>query len=148
MGLAFIAVVAALWQPVGMRNPLALGLIAVVAACASTPVSFPPPSGPLSASWLAGGWVPEGESCASEAGIVYRSDGKWFAEGVAGSWRIEGSRIVTWLTERWEDGRIAERLAEPERSVQLIQVTGPDSYISRPDDGSVYRMSRCPGVAE
>lgn len=102
----------------------------------------------MSVTWLAGGWVPEGERCASEAGIVYRSDGLWFADGVAGNWRIEAGRIVTWLTERWEDGRVAERLTEPERSVQRIQVTVPDSYVSRADDGSVYRMSRCPGVAE
>jgi len=126
-----------------MRKSAAFTLILAAAACTPSPPASVRPAA-LSPAWLAGGWVPQGENCASEAGIIYRSDGRWFADGAAGTWRIAGDRIVSSLTERWEDGVAVERIASPASTTERIQVTGPDSYVSRHQDGAVFRMGRCP----
>lgn len=123
-----------------MRAPIAL-LCLLSGACAQTPESNRATA--LSERWLAGGWVPEGENCASDAGIVYNADRTWAAEGTIGSWSLDGDRIVTLVTQ-YDDGENRTQPAAPERNVQQIEVTGPNGFLARMEDGSVLRWMRCP----
>ncbi len=123
-----------------MRMPIALVAL-IVGACAQTPANNQ--SAALSEPWLVGSWVPEGENCASDAGIVYNADRTWVAEGTIGRWRIEGGSIVTIVTQL-DDGETRTQPVAPERSVERIEVTGANGFVSRTDDGSVVRWIRCP----
>ena len=53
-----------------MRKPIAL-LALLAGACAQTPANKQ--SAALSESWLVGAWVPEGENCASDAGLDWKT---------------------------------------------------------------------------
>jgi hypothetical protein len=122
---------------------MAFALLALLSgACAQTPANNQ--GAALSERWLVGGWVPEGENCASDAGIVYNVDRTWAAEGTIGTWSIDGGRIVTLITQQ-DDGETGMRPVAPTRNVQRIEVTGADGFVSRMDDGSVLRWVRCPG---
>lgn len=123
-----------------MRIPIAL-LALLAGACAQTPEGKS--AATLSDHWLIGSWVPEGENCASDAGIIYQADRTWAAEGTIGSWRIDGDRIVTVVTQ-YDDGETRTRPVAPERNVQRVEVTGADGFVSRMDDGSVLGWVRCP----
>jgi hypothetical protein len=112
---------------------------AALAACA-------PPKDPfaaISAEWLVGGWVPPGEHCEGDAGVIYEPDGTWTSYGSAGTWRIEGSKLMTRVTEEWEDEQPPVRLEKPKTYVQTIEVIGPDGYRSTAQDRSVIELTRC-----
>jgi hypothetical protein len=50
-------------------------------------------------------------------------------------------------THRWESGGGSEeKLAQPERHVESIEVIGPDTYRSRRQTGEVVQMHRCPQI--
>lgn len=125
-----------------MRRSFALLALIAATACVQAPEENR--SAALSGGWLAGGWVPEGENCASDAGIIYNADRSWAAEGTIGTWAIEGDRVVTVVT-RFDDGENVTRPVTPERVVQRIEVTGQDGFVARMEDGSVVRWVRCPG---
>ena len=99
----------------------------------------------LSEQWLVGGWVPEGESCESDAGMVFDADRSWAAEGTTGTWSIEGRTIVTVATQR-DDGESGMRNIAAERSVQQVQEVSQNGFVSRLEDGTVIRWGRCPGA--
>lgn len=112
---------------------------ASLAACAPQKDLVPA----ISAAWLTGGWVPRGELCESDAGIVYEPDGTWTAYGSAGTWRILPSKLISEVAEEWEEEQAPVRLEKPRTYVRTIEVIGPDSYRFTGDDGSVTEMRRC-----
>lgn len=118
----------------------------IVSGCAATH-SIPTGSGSaaeLSRQWLVGGWVLAGESCQSDAGVVYRADGTWVAYGAAGTWLIKNGSIVSTVTASGSDNESLDKIREPVRFVERVQVRGPNAYISRGKDGSMRRLQRCP----
>lgn len=126
-----------------MRTGIALALLALLGACAEAP--RPDQSAParVTADWLIGHWAPDGQSCESDAGVRYDRDGTWVAYETAGTWRIEGSSLVSTVTHEWP-GDAEVRLPAPERHVAQIEVLGPDTYRSRWADGTVMTLDRCP----
>ena len=133
-----------------MRMPIALFTLLAVAACAKSAadnnasMSTNNRAAALSEQWLVGGWVPEGESCESDAGLVFDADRSWAAEGMTGTWSIEGRTIVTVATQR-DDGETGMRNVAAERSVQQVQAVSRDGFVSRLEDGRVIRWGRCRG---
>ena len=126
-----------------MRRTIALLLILPAAACAQGAESNQ--AATLSESWLVGSWVPVGESCESDAGMVYNADRTWHAEGTIGTWRIERDRIVTVVTQQEDDAAVMQNIA-PGREEQRIEAVRPDGFVSHMGDGSVLRWVRCPRV--
>lgn len=124
-----------------MRCGILLALLVLLGACAQLP--RPSLSSDVSRSWLVGGWVPEGESCESDAGVRYDAGGTWVAYEAAGFWHLEGSNLVTIVTERWMDGADVE-VSAPERHVEELEPLGADRYRSRWADGTVVTLGRCP----
>lgn len=127
------------------RKILAMLCLAVLGACAESGLrtnvaGIPKPT----ATWLIGGWVLEGDSCDSDAGLFYRPDGSWVALGTAGTWRLDGSRIVTKVTFQEDGPDEAAQSVGSARRIEVITVTGPDSYVSKGPDGSTKRLLRCP----
>ena len=94
-------------------------------------------------AWLIGNWVGESENCESDAGVRYNADGSWSAYGSAGTWKLDGSRLVIRTTSRWEIGGETDL---PGRSVhvQQVEVLGPDLFRSRWQDGTQMTLRRCP----
>jgi hypothetical protein len=125
-----------------MRRGIALAPVVLLGACAQLPLSNPATTVVLSPSWLIGGWVPQGESCESDAGVRYDADGTWIAYEAAGIWRLEGSSIVSVVTEKWADG-LELPVPAPERHVERIETLGPDTYRSSRADGTVVTLRRC-----
>ncbi|HJQ17217.1 MAG TPA: hypothetical protein VJ859_09465 [Allosphingosinicella sp.] len=95
----------------------------------------------LGGSWLVGGWVLKGESCDSDAGVIYGADGKWSSYGASGTWRLDRGRIL--VDVRSDEAR---RLDPPLHYVEQIERIGPDEYLARRGDGNVQRLVRCPAV--
>jgi hypothetical protein len=131
-----------------MRMPFALPALLAVAACAesaannNTGTSTNNRAPELSDRWLIGGWVPEGESCESDAGMVFDADHSWASEGTSGTWSIEGRTIVTVATQR-DDGESGMQNIAAERSVQQVQEVSREGFVSRLEDGTVIRWGRC-----
>lgn len=126
-----------------MRLTIALLAIFPVAACA--PGAGIESAATLSESWLVGSWVPVGENCASDAGMVYDADRTWHAEGTTGTWSIEADRIVTVATQQ-DDGVTGMRTIAPERSEQRVEAVRPNRFVSHMGDGTVLRWVRCDSV--
>jgi hypothetical protein len=98
---------------------------------------------PFTSQYLAGGWVLAGASCDGDGGVVYRSDGRWMALDSAGTWQVKKGRLIeTILEEEVADGEMRQ-LPEPRHYTDTIEVTGPDAFVARRDDGSVRQMRRC-----
>jgi hypothetical protein len=116
--------------------------LVLLGACTQVPQIDTGASQELSLRWLIGGWVPEGESCESDAGVRYNGNGTWVAYEAAGTWRIEGPTIVSIVTERWADGAEVPVTAG-KRHVERIEVLGPNTYQSRWQDGTVVKLRRC-----
>jgi hypothetical protein len=116
-----------------------------IAAAASLSACAPldNPAAAISAASLVGGWVPRGELCEGDAGIIYEADGRWTPYGSAGTWRIVRSTLISNVTEEWEDEQPPVRLEKPRTYVRTIEVIGPDSYRSTGGNGSVTEMTRC-----
>jgi hypothetical protein len=123
-----------------MHRGMALAIIIALGACGQLPR---PDRADVSRSWLIGGWVPQGENCESDAGVRYDANGTWIAYEAAGTWRLQGSSLVSVVTEKWMDGAEVP-LSAPERHVIRIELLGPDIYQSRWADGTVVRLRRCP----
>ena len=128
-----------------LRGPIALIIGLAAAACVQA--AEPDRGVALTEGWLVGSWVPEGEHCASDAGIVFERDRTWMAEGTIGTWHIERERIVTVARER-DDGGPPEPITPPERSVLQVQTMAQDAFVSRLEDGTVIRWIRCPSVQD
>ena len=128
---------------ISMHRGMALAIIIALGACAQLPRPDQATRADVSRSWLIGGWVPQGEGCESDAGVRYYANGTWIAYEVAGTWRLEGSRLVSVVTEKWMGGEEVP-LSAPERHVERIKVLGPDIYQSRWADGTVMTLQRCP----
>ncbi len=124
-----------------MRCGILPALLVLLGACAQLPRPLAPSE--VSRSWLIGGWVPEGESCESDAGVRYDADGRWVAYEAAGTWHLEGSSLVTIVTEKWTDGAEVG-VPAPERHVEQLEASGVDWYRSRWADGSMVTLRRCP----
>ncbi len=128
-------------RPPRARKPIVMVALLAVAACAPSQASQREAA--LSQRWLIGAWVPEGENCASDAGMVLGADRSWASEGTIGTWRIERDRIVLTATER-HDGGPPERIVPPERHVQQVESVERDAFVARQEDGTVFRWIRCP----
>jgi hypothetical protein len=117
------------------KHILILASFAALSACG---LSRPEQAITPSKAWLVGGWVIEGQSCDSDAGIIYAADGRWTSYGASGTWRLDRNRILAEVTH--DD----EGLSRSDRShVERIEEIGRDSYLARRDDGSSLRMRRC-----
>lgn len=124
-----------------MRRGILPALFVLLGACAQLPRPSEPSE--VSRGWLIGGWVPEGESCESDAGVRYDADGTWVAYEAAGTWHLESSSLVTIVTERWMDGADVD-VPAPERHVQQLEALGADRYRSRWTEGTIVTSLRCP----
>ena len=124
-----------------MRKGALAGLV-LLAACAPLP-SGQAGSNPVSRTWLIGGWVPQGESCESDAGVRYNADGTWVAYESAGTWSLDGSSLLSVVTQRSADGEEVP-LQPSELHIERIEALGPDAYRSRWADGTVMTLQRCP----
>lgn len=119
------------------KRIIILGSLVMLAACG---LSRPERAITPSSAWLVGGWVIEGQSCDSDAGIIYGADGRWTSVGASGTWRLERNRILAEVTHTDE----AEPLRDGQRSyVERIEEMARDSYLVRRPDGSSLRMRRC-----
>ena len=125
-----------------MGRYIALGIFFLAAACVQTAPAHQDGERKPSTAWLVGGWVPEGESCESDAGVRYDADGTWASYEAAGTWRLQGSSLVSVITRAWTEGAEVPML-RPERHVERIEVLGPDKYRSRYEDGNVTTLVRC-----
>jgi hypothetical protein len=85
----------------------------------------------------------KGDSCDSDAGVLYRPDGRWISYGVAGSWRVKGDRII--LLVETEDNGEARRIDPPIRYDERVQILGPNEFVARRTDGPERRLVRCTG---
>lgn len=125
------------------RHLRSIALLAAVVAAGCAQASARSGAPTLSETWLVGGWVPEGESCESDAGMILNADRTWASEGVVGTWRIARDRIIMTATER-DDGGPRERIVPPERHVQRVETVEQHAFVARHDDGTVIRWVRCP----
>lgn len=117
-----------------MLRAVSLATLLIVVGCAP---------GPRQGDWLVGGWVLEGDSCESDAGVEYHPDGTWQAYGTGGQWRLVGDRLESTITERWEDeGEPSVSVAPPERFAETVTPLGPDRYRAKNGDERV--LVRCP----
>ena len=123
-----------------LRKVILIVIFATLGGCALSRSERP---AALSQSWLVGGWVLEGESCDSDAGVVYGVDGKWSSYGASGTWRLDGDRIL--LDVRNDE---AQELDAPLHYVEQVERLGPDEYLARRADGNVERLVRCPAVRQ
>lgn len=96
------------------------------------------------ADWLVGAWAPEARMCASDGGVVFNKDGTYYASGINGTWRIEGSNLVSLLTQRGESGEEPKTLRPPERNIERFTLVRQNAYHTVADDGSKYSNVRCP----
>lgn len=127
------------------RQIVAMLCLAVLGACAEPRSRTSVTGTPMpTAKWLIGGWVLEGDSCESDAGLFYRPDGSWVTLGSTGTWRLDGHHIITKVTFQEDGSDEAEQPVGSTRRIELITVTGPDSYISKGPDGATKRLLRCP----
>ena len=125
-----------------MRNKIVVAHLILLGACTHVPLPQGPPSPVVSRSWLVGAWVEETQNCESDAGINYRADGTWSAYETNGTWRLEGSTLVSVVTERsWGGAETPVRVAEP--SAHRIQIVGPNAYKALWERGSAIYL-RCP----
>ena len=95
--------------------------------------SQPPPS----PAWLAGDWVrvtdasrEDDRACTDEESKAWRRDGSFDDSSTAGSWRLNGARLV-----EIDDG------GEPHRS--LVRRLGPDRMLVIDEDGDKTVLARC-----
>jgi hypothetical protein len=107
----------------------------------------PSPSASPVAGKLAGRWLglhkgvrfPLG--CDSGEPIFYRDDGKYMAEGVIGTWRLQGDRLTETATQVEEPG---EPGAVGRPYVTRIAWEGPDTFIKTFPGGRRMPFRRCP----
>lgn len=124
-----------------MRCGILPALLVLLGACAQMPRPSAPNEVPR--SWLIGGWVPEGESCESDAGVRYEANGTWVAYEAAGTWHLEGASLFTIVTEKWTNGGEVI-VPAPERHLEQLEAFGADWYRSRWADGTMATLRRCP----
>ena len=117
-----------------------VGLFAL-GACTGTDIgTAKDPGTPVTPQWLIGGWVLRGQSCDGDAGVVYRADGSWIAEGISGAWRVRGRDLILKVTSR--DG--AEG---PSRFVDRVEIIDRNTFRARRDRGPTRVFTRCHAVA-
>jgi hypothetical protein len=126
---------------------IAILCLLAVAGCAGHR-SRPSAAGALNEVWLVGGWVLQGESCESDAGVIYKGDGSWTAYGTSGTWRIEDRKLVTRITAEGADNSEVTELETPDRIVEDVEIVGPNEFVSRRRGGSMRRLVRCPQAAQ
>ena len=120
-----------------------IGALAMLAAAAAAQPPASPRATSISEAWLVGGWVPEGENCASDAGMILNADRSWASEGTIGTWRVVRNRLVMTATFN-DDGNPRERIVPPRRYAQRIESAEQDAFVARHEDGTVLRWVRCP----
>lgn len=101
------------------------------------------PAGTSATGLLVGGWVLEGEACASDGGVIYTGDGQWHSDGASGTWAIHGDRLVQLVTEEEDGSGRMRSLDPPERHVDTIEMLGADRFVARRTNGSERRFVRC-----
>ena len=126
-----------------MQSWAAIAIVMLFGGCAQLPDPQQGQRLSFSKDWLIGGWIPQGESCESDAGVRYDADGTWTAYEGAGTWRLNGFKLLTVVTEKWTDGEEVPVKAA-EHHVERIEAVGPDSYRSHRIDGTVVTLQRCP----
>ncbi len=96
-----------------------------------------------SRSLLVGGWAPPGEACDSRGGVVYDKEGVWAGYDVSGSWKLEGDRLTTWVTERGGFDQPGRKVSGEKPSTATIVSLSPTDLTLRLADGSTQTLKRC-----
>jgi hypothetical protein len=123
-----------------LRAGALLSCLAALGACAG-PGALRNSATPT-AQWLVGGWVLQGDSCSSDAGVIYRPDGSWSSYETAGRWQLQGSKLVTTITA--DGGQEPTGTAVPRQIVEKIDVVGPNTFVASPGSGAKKILVRCP----
>lgn len=118
-------------------------LLAAIAACAPAPAD--------EASWLAGRWAVDGESCRTAATIL-DAGGSWHTQWMSGRWSYSEGRLSRTVTHRHDARRYFDPrggnprpVNPPLCHVETVRAIGRDVIETRWADGSTHRMVRCPG---
>ncbi|HEX8192633.1 MAG TPA: hypothetical protein VF552_07000 [Allosphingosinicella sp.] len=127
-----------------MKGALALGVAALLSACATTGAGTAP-----TPQWLVGSWLmmDPGErnlvACASFAPIGYEADGDYVLFDERGTWRLDGDRLTETATEV-DDPQApgASAIGQPQTS--RIARTGRDSFVKTFASGGRAIFRRCP----
>lgn len=97
----------------------------------------------VSKQWLIGGWIPAGQDCASDGGVIYNSDGTYSSWGQIGTWKLQGKTIVSIETEHMGDDGEWQKLPHPVRSTERFLMAKKDEYRTVDGDGERYHNRRC-----
>jgi hypothetical protein len=134
-------------RKISSANASAWLLLLLLALGACTTGGREPVSGGRALStagqWLVGGWVLEGDSCDSDAGVVFGADGNWQTQDASGTWRLSDRQLVFLLTRQEGDEGDMRQVEPPLRQVEDVQMISADEYRATRADGSVRRLKRC-----
>jgi hypothetical protein len=84
--------------------------------------------------------------CDSDAGVIYRRDGRWIAQGAAGKWRVDDGKLILLVTdEEGEDGSSA-RVEPPIEHIEQVTIVAADEFVARDRERGERRMKRCPAA--
>jgi len=75
--------------------------------------------------------------------VNYEPKGRWNAYGVAGTWQLQGNRLLTTMTEQEDDDGELAKLAEPVRRTEVLRVVSPSEFVSTGEDGVDYKYRFC-----
>lgn len=130
-------------QPQADRPSQPAAAVSPKAMQSPPPPEAPDPLGIVSRQWLIGGWIPSGQNCASDGGVIYNSDGTYMSLGQVGTWKLEGTTLVTLENEHMNDDGEWEKLAHPVRSTERFTIAKQDEYRTVDDKGGRYHNLRC-----
>ncbi|HYE29200.1 MAG TPA: hypothetical protein VD887_13620 [Allosphingosinicella sp.] len=107
------------------------------APAAAAPVA--PPRQEPSLSWLAGSWVPAGESCFTDAGWMLSPDLSFSGDFLNGLWELAGDRLTIDWHSLDEDAPEASR-----HGIWRFRVArASEDEMILTKDGETTRMRRC-----
>ena len=137
------------------RKIVVAGLVGVSLAACSTvapPGPVPPPvterANEALARQLVGAWALRRLECASDNGLVYKSESTWQSYSAYGTWSVfgamPGARLETVTTHSGEGLGDEKPLNPPRReTASILELTG-ERLITRWPDGAQTTLVRCP----
>jgi hypothetical protein len=92
---------------------------------------------------IIGAWVPKGDSCESDVGILFDRQGSWSTLDESGTWELNGDKLTIVTAERRGDGEEMITLRPGERSVGTIRRPTQKEMVQHFPD-QVIDLVRCP----
>jgi hypothetical protein len=92
---------------------------------------------------LVGEWAPPGSSCESAGGVAYDKTGEWAGYDVVGTWKLNGNRLTTRVTERGGYDQPARKVSGEKPSTATVVSLSQSDLVLRLPDGSTQRLQRC-----